>query len=114
MAVPYENPDRGFYNGWTGGIFTVTPPIRGYDVDSYDNGNKLCKQYWGKSAKFAEFHDGYYVDWMNNRPRKTWKFWSWAVAKCGGWSFWGYFNHRYNGRAWVWINNQPHANCGEI
>jgi hypothetical protein len=24
LIVPYENPDRGFYNGWTGGIFTVT------------------------------------------------------------------------------------------
>ena len=114
MTVPYQNPDRGYYNGWTGGIFTVTPPVRGYDVDSFAAGDKLCKDYWGKNAKFAEFKDGYYLSYMNNRPRKTWRFWDWKLASCGGWAFWGYFNTNYNGRAWTWIDNQPHANCGVI
>lgn len=39
LPRPYENPDRGYYNGWTGGIFTVTPPVRGYDVDSFKAGD---------------------------------------------------------------------------
>jgi len=51
---------------------------------------------------------------MNNLPRKTWKFWSWKIAKCGGWSYWGYFNHKYTGRAWTWINSSARANCGII
>jgi len=52
-VAPYQNPDQGYYNAWTGGIFTVTPPVRGYDIDSYDNGNKICQKFWGKNAKFA-------------------------------------------------------------
>ena len=76
--VPYENPDRGYYNGWTGGVLVLTPPIRGYDVDSFAAGDQLCQDYYGDSAKFAEFNDTFYMDWMNTRPRKTWKFWNWT------------------------------------
>lgn len=112
LARPYENPDRSYYNGWTGGIFTVTPPVRGYDVDSYEAGDKLCKDYWGKSVKFAEFKDGYYQSEMNTRPVKAWKFWNWKEAICGGWAFWGYFNTNYNGRVWTWNESQARSNCG--
>ena len=45
---------------------------------------------------------------------KAWGNWNWAVAKCGEWSLWGYFNHHWTGRAWIWVNNQPNGNCGEI
>lgn len=53
LAIPYDNPDRSYYNGWTGGIFTVTQPVKGYEVDSFAAGDKLCKDYWGINAKFA-------------------------------------------------------------
>ena len=43
---------------------------------------------------------------------KAWGNWSWATAKCGGWSLRGYFNHHWKGKAWIWINNQPNGNCG--
>lgn len=81
-------------------------------MDSYAAGNQICKDYFGKNAKFAEFHDGWYMNYMNKLPRKTWKFWDWTTATCGGWAFWGYFNHKYTGRAWTWINGQSHGNCG--
>jgi hypothetical protein len=114
MVVPYQNPDRGYYNGWTGGIFAVTAPVRGYDVDSFEAGDKYCKDFWGKNAKFAEFKDGWYMNWMNRRPIKAWRFWDWKLTQCGGWAFWGYFNTNYNGRVWTWIDSQPHSNCGAI
>jgi hypothetical protein len=90
--VPYANPDDGYYNGWTGGIFAVTEPVRGSDLDLYETGNNLCKMQYGNNAIFAEFHDGLYMDYMNTNPQKTWKNWEWAKSKCGAISMWGYFN----------------------
>ena len=75
----------------------------------------MCKDYYGYDAKFAEFYDGYYLDDMNGVTSgavKAWGNWSWATAKCGGWSLRGYFNHHWKGKAWIWINNQPNGNCG--
>ncbi len=54
------------------------------------------------------------MDWMNAITTKTWKFWDWKLAKCGGWSLWGYFNTNYNGRVWTWINSQARSNCGAV
>ena len=53
-----------------GGIFTVTPPVRGYDVDSSAAGDKLCKDYWEKmqnllSSKMVT------TSRMNTRPVKA-------------------------------------------
>ncbi len=48
---------------------------------------------------------------MNAMPQKTWKFWDWDQAICGGYGFWGFFNHKYQGRTWVWNNNNAKANC---
>ena len=92
----------------------MTPPIRGYDIDSYSAGDRLCKDYYGLNAKFADFKDGYYVSYMNTAPKKTWKFWKLSESVCGAWSMWGYFNHNYQGRTWVWIDSQPNGNCGDI
>lgn len=52
-VAPYDNPDAGYYNGWVGGIFETTEPVRGYDVDSFAAGDALCKSYFGNNAQFA-------------------------------------------------------------
>lgn len=110
----YTNPDNGFYNPWTGGIFVVTDPFQGVTISSYAVGDQHCKDYYGPKAKFAEFHDGYFMDIMNTPPIKAWKSWDWALTQCGEFSLWGYFNHHWRGNTWVWINNQPNGNCGNI
>ena len=116
IAVPYTPfaiTDGGYYDGWTGGVFTVTLPVRGSDITSYKVGDDLCKGYFGANSHFAKFDDASYMPYMNEPPQKTWSFWDWNKAQKGGWNMWGYFNHRYRGRAWVWIDNQPYGHCGQ-
>jgi hypothetical protein len=110
--TPFAVVDGGYYDGWTGGVLQVTVPVRGYDISSYKIGDDLCKGYFGPNSKFAEFNDGHYMPYMNQRPISAWNEWDWKEAKRGGWNFWGYFNHHYRGRAWVWIKGQPNGNCG--
>jgi len=43
----YNNPDGGFYNAWTGGIFVVTDQIQGLNIKSYAKGDQYCKDYYG-------------------------------------------------------------------
>jgi len=43
----YNNPDGGFYNSWTGGIFVVTDQIKGFNIKSYAVGDQYCKNYYG-------------------------------------------------------------------
>ena len=109
--TPFRVVDGGYYDGWTGGVFEVTTPIRGSDVTTYQAGDDICKGFFGNTSKWATFDDGYYMDYMNQRPYKTYNLWNWAEAKQGKWNYWGYFNHHYRGRAWIWIglNN---GNCG--
>ena len=110
--TPFAVTDGGYYDSWTGGIFAVTLPVRGSDITSYKVGDDLCKGYFGSNSKFAKFDDGRFMPYMNQPPQKTWSLWDWASTKKGGWNMWGYFNHHYRGRAWVWIDNQPSGNCG--
>ena len=74
----YEKKDGAFFNSWTGGVLLVTDSIRGLDIVSYEKGDQICKDYYGYDAKFAEFHDGYYLDDMNGyvsgQPR-AWATW---------------------------------------
>ena len=109
--TPFAITDGGHYDSWTGGVFTVTLPVRGSDITSYKVGDDLCKGYFGSNSKFAAFDDGFYMPYMNQPPEKSWWLWDWAKATRGGWNMWGYFNHHYRGRAWVWVNNQPNGNC---
>ena len=111
--TPFAILDGGYYDSWTGGVFTVTLPVRGSDITSYKVGDDLCKGYFGKNSHFAKFNDGRYMQYMNDDPQKTWALWDWNKTKKGGWNMWGYFNHHYRGRAWVWIDNQPNGNCGK-
>ena len=95
----------------------MTDSVQGLQIHSWEAGDLICKKYYGSDAKFADFHDGYYLDDMNGFSSgsiKAWGDWSWAQAKCGEWSLWGYFNHHWNRRAWIWVNKQQNANCGEI
>lgn len=110
--TPYSVLDGGYYDGWTGGFLQVTLPVQGSSISSYKVGDDLCKGYFGKNAIFATFDSGYYLPFMNRPPLKAWSLWSWEQARRGQWNFWGYFNHHYRGRAWVWVHGQPLGNCG--
>lgn len=110
--TPYSVLDGGYYDGWTGGFIQVTLPVQGSSISSYKVGDDLCKGYFGKNANFATFDSGYYLPFMNRPPFKAWSLWNWDQAQRGQWNFWGYFNHHYRGRAWVWVNGQPLGNCG--
>ena len=110
--TPFAVTDGGYYDGWTGGVLRTTLPVRGADITSYAVGDNLCKGYFGDTARFATFDQGFYMPYMNEEPIKTQAFWDWSKAKNGGWNFWGYFGHSYRGRAWVWVKGQPNGNCG--
>ncbi len=110
--TPFSVLDGGYYDGWTGGLFQVTLPVQGSSIRSKAVGDTLCKGYFGNNSKMAQFNDGYYMPFMNQLPQKTWALWDWGKTQRGGWNMWGYFNHHYRGRAWVWIPNQPNGNCG--
>ena len=79
----YDNPDKAFYEGWTGGIIALTDPIMGLQIKTYKAGDDLCKNAFGEEAKFATFTDGWYMDNMNGPVLKIEKSWSWASAKSG-------------------------------
>jgi hypothetical protein len=110
--TPYTVLDGGYYDGWTGGLLQTTLPVTGSDITSYQVGDQICKGYFGSNSNFATFDAGYYMPFMNQPPQKSWAQWNWGQTKSGGWNFWGYFDTHYRGRAWVWIKNQPNANCG--
>lgn len=110
--TPFAVIDGGYYDGWTGGVIQVTVPVRGYDLVDYETGNTLCQGYFGSNARWAKFNDGFYMPFMNQRPISAWVSWDWGKVKNGGWNFWGYFNHHYRGRAWVYVDGQPNGNCG--
>ena len=39
MYTPFAVLDGGYYDGWTGGVLTVTRPVRGSDISSYQKGD---------------------------------------------------------------------------
>lgn len=45
--------DGGFYNGWTGGYFSATPPIEGNKLKNQENANKICQEYFSRNAQIA-------------------------------------------------------------
>ena len=109
--TPFSVLDGGYYDGWTGGVIQATLPVLGSAVTSYKVGDSICKGYFGNNSVFATFNSGYYMDFMNQLPAKTWAFWDWSKVKQGGWNFWGYFDLHYRGRGWVW-SSQASGNCG--
>ena len=107
----YDVADQSFYEGWTGGIFALTDPVRGLEIDSFVTGDNMCKTAYGPYAKFASFTDGYYMDQMNGPEVKIEASWDWGQAKSGEFGMWGYFNHDHIGRSWVWTQYTPNGNC---
>lgn len=90
---------------------SVTDPVRGLDIDSYEAGDNLCKTAFGVSAKFAMFNDGWYMPNMNGPIVKMQKSWDWKTALSGQYNLWGYFNHNYMGKTWIWTQTTPSGNC---
>ena len=111
VTTPHASYDGGFYNGWTGGFFSVSKPIQGSSITSQLAGDGFCSASLGAGWQMAEFHMGYWISWMNNGSIKAWDSWNWNSAYSGGWNFWGYFGTDYSGRAWTWINDQASGNC---
>ena len=107
----YDNADQGYYEGWTGGIFALTDPVRGLEVDSFVTGDHMCKLAYGPNAKFATFRDGFYMDNMNGPDLKIERSWDWGKAKAGEYGLWGYFNHDHVGKSWIWTQYTPKGNC---
>jgi hypothetical protein len=61
----------------------MTDSVQGLRINSWDAGDKICKDYYGPDAKFADFRDGYYLDYMNGSESKSQsikagKDWRWA------------------------------------
>ena len=60
--------DKGFYNGWTGGVFSLTPRIQGSLITKRAKGDAFCRKYYGIKSQMAEFHMGHYFPKMNGPP----------------------------------------------
>jgi hypothetical protein len=109
--TPYANPDQSFYEGWTGGVLAVTDPVMGLQINSFIVGDNLCKTAYGPKATFATFKSGWYMPRMNGINLLIEKAWDWTKARTGEFNLWGYFNHNYRGKAWVWTQTTPTGNC---
>ena len=104
--------DKGFYNGWSGGIFATTPdPILGDKITSKAVGDNICAEQLGSGWEMMAHGMSWYMPYMNNPPPKVWGTWDWNNVKSGGWYSWGYFAHNYTKKSWTWIGDQPNGNC---
>ena len=102
--------DDEFYQGWSGGHFRVTKPVRGCFIFSPVHANAICAYNFGVGWEMAEHHDGYWINGMSTNSF-YWGTWDWDAAQSGGWSAWGFSvlpvsDERY----WTRIINQK-ANC---
>ena len=104
--------DKGFYNGWSGGIFGVTQThVQGLKITSKKVGDQICADELGSGWQMMAHGMSWYMPYMNNPPVKEMGTWDWSNVKSGGWYSWGYFAHHYQNKAWTWINDQKHGNC---
>ncbi len=97
-----------YYQGWSGGIVKLTPPIKGYKLTSRKKADELVKEYFGKDYRMAEFHDGKYIAGMNEKKYSgnSWTANSKSISN-GGWGFWAHGMIPDNIRFWVCIDDQP-------
>ena len=64
--------DAGFYNGWIGGTYELTPfPFMGNWLTSRATADLYCQMFFGPTARIAEHHDGWYMPMMNSDPALT-------------------------------------------
>jgi hypothetical protein len=90
LPVSLNNADQ--YNLWAGGVIATSQPVAGSTFANTAAANAYCVAQFGANWRVAEFHDGW------------------------GWNF-----QAYGGtvgaptvpstRFWVYINDQPAANC---
>lgn len=101
---------REFYQGWSGGIISLTPPIKGSQITSLEFANKFCEKHCGKGFRMAEFHDGKYVVGMDSERfyGDTWP--KPDHLRSGGWNFYAHGNIPDNTRFWIHINDKR-SNC---
>ena len=108
---PAGTGNFGFYYGWSGAHIDKTRPVRGCWLRSRYHADLICKIYFGKCWRMAEFHDGWY---QTNLPSlRQGAFCEWDRHRRGGWNFFAYGNYNGSinyGRFWVAINDQR-ANC---
>ncbi len=80
-----EGVSYNYYNGWCRGYLAVTPPVKGSNLTSLEEANRIVESYLGSGWRMAEHHDG-----------------------GGGWGCWGYQHGDIpkNTRLWVYINDQ--------
>ena len=103
--------DKGFYNGWSGGVFGVTPkPVKGFDITSKAVGDSICSDQLGAGWQMMAHGMSWYMPNMNDNPPKVGPTWDFSQARTGGWYAWGYWTTSAH-RAWTWISDQPNGNC---
>ena len=92
--------DNGFYHGWSGGVYSATPPYQGTQLTKRSVADRFCKEHFGESARIAEQRDGWHMSYMNY-PTDTW---NWNSARVGGWASWGYFGTGLScDSMWAWV-----------
>jgi hypothetical protein len=103
-----------FYQGWAGGHYATTLPVKGNTITSAANGDSRCATSFGAGWRMAEFHDGAYVTGMDDHnfgntigSNSAWPAGPYAH---GGWTAWGFGHVRSDMRSWVYINDQQ-GNC---
>jgi hypothetical protein len=114
-CVGCASTDNSYYNGWIGGVFATTKLVKGSAIINRAAGDSLCRAELGTSAVMAEFHDGFWISYMNDSPAKIKVNWNWSSSVPGAWGAWGYFNSiKTSSRMWTWVNDQPTGNCGSL
>jgi hypothetical protein len=90
-------------------------PVKGTTLTSEAAGDKICATDFGAGWRMAEWHDGAYVETMDNatwwgtpsmNPATPWP----ANQPHGGSAQWGFGNIRSDTRYWVAINDN-NGNC---
>jgi hypothetical protein len=80
-----------FNPGWARGQVRTTSPIRGMELVSRAEADRICAANFGTGWRMAEFHDGRYGP---------------DLSYSGGWSYWARGSIPVGTRFWVAINDQ--------
>lgn len=84
----------GFYAGWAAGLVAATAPIVGFDLESVEAADAVCRTHFGSGWRMAEFHDGRIDD----------------DGQRGGWAWYANGTLDLSTRYWVRINDTA-GNC---
>ncbi|MEV4759682.1 S8 family peptidase [Micromonospora sp. NPDC049559] len=90
-------PDK--YNGWAEGSVAPTAPVRGSDLRSRAEADRICAATFGAGWRMAEFHDGWYTLYRPPFPPR--------FRLRSGWNLWANGTLPTSTRFWVAIDDQP-------